>query len=42
MVNTLTTIIFTLIIRLVNCQNKNLRVRQNVTLQDEGYVGYYV
>jgi hypothetical protein len=34
-------LIFTLIMRHVNCQKKNLRVRQNVTLQDEGYVDYY-
>jgi len=30
-----------LIMRHVNCQKKKLRVRQNVTLRDESYVGYY-
>ena len=34
-------LIFTLIMRHVNCQKKNIRLRQNVTLQGECYVGYY-
>jgi hypothetical protein len=34
-------LILTFIMRHVNCQKKNLRVRQNVTWRDEGHVGYH-
>lgn len=33
-------LIFTLVLHHANCEKKNLRVLQKVTLQDEGYVGY--